>query len=108
MILPVSESAVHTSNRHSTVFLSRAWLVKDTGRSIYKFVKLIVFLFDCRLVVEGEVVTVYHTLENSRVFHEKDLDSVEFGLEVRLVAYQARVSLCSMLCVVACFSRLPS
>ncbi|XP_020627821.1 bifunctional lysine-specific demethylase and histidyl-hydroxylase NO66-like isoform X2 [Orbicella faveolata] len=34
-----------------------------------------------RLVVEGEVITVYHTLENSRVYHEKDLDSVEFGLE---------------------------
>ena len=43
-------------------------------------------LFYCRLVVEGEVVSVYHTLENSRVYHEKDVDSVEFGLEVRLFA----------------------
>ncbi|KAL9952077.1 hypothetical protein ACROYT_G039281 [Oculina patagonica] len=34
-----------------------------------------------RLVVEGEVVTVYHTLENSRVYHEKELDRLEFGLE---------------------------
>ena len=41
------------------------------------------FLLNHRLVVEGEVVSVYHTLENSRVYHEKDLDSVEFGLEVR-------------------------
>jgi len=59
-------------------------------------------------VVEGEVVTVYHTLENSRVYHEKDSDSVEFGLEVRLVAYLARISLWSLLCVVVYFSRLPS
>jgi len=34
-----------------------------------------------RLVVEGEVVSVYHTLENSRVYHEKDVDSLELGLE---------------------------
>ena len=38
--------------------------------------------FSCRLVVEGEVVHVYHTLQNSRVFHETELDSLEFGLEV--------------------------
>lgn len=63
-------------------------MVKDTGLvnlSIYKCIEL--FLFNRRLVVEGEVVRVYHTLENSRVYHEKDLDSVEFGLEVRLVAH---------------------
>lgn len=36
--------------------------------------------------MEGEVVTVYHTLENSRVYHEKELDSLEFGLEVRLLS----------------------
>lgn len=34
-----------------------------------------------RLVVEGEVVHVYHTLQNSRVYHETELDSLEFGLE---------------------------
>ncbi|XP_015758221.1 PREDICTED: bifunctional lysine-specific demethylase and histidyl-hydroxylase NO66-like [Acropora digitifera] len=34
-----------------------------------------------RLVVEGECVNVYHTLENSRVYHENELDRVEFGLE---------------------------
>ena len=45
-----------------------------------------VFLFYYRLVVEGEVVSVYHTLENSRVYHEKELDSLEFGLEVKLLA----------------------
>ena len=38
--------------------------------------------FSCRLVVEGEVVHVYHTLQNSRVYHETELDSLEFGLEV--------------------------
>ena len=59
-------------------------------------------------MVEGEVITVYHTLENSRVYHEKDLDSVEFGLEVRLFADLSRICWCSLLCVVACFSRLPS
>ena len=35
-----------------------------------------------RLVVEGECVNVYHTLENSRVYHENELDHLEFGLEV--------------------------
>ncbi|XP_068731298.1 ribosomal oxygenase 1-like [Montipora capricornis] len=34
-----------------------------------------------RLVVEGECVNVYHTLENSRVYHQNELDRVEFGLE---------------------------
>ena len=38
--------------------------------------------FSCRLVVEGEVVHVYHTQQNSRVYHETELDSLEFGLEV--------------------------
>ena len=41
------------------------------------------FLLFCRLVVQGEVVYVYHTLQNSRVYHEAELDSLEFGLEVR-------------------------
>ena len=38
--------------------------------------------FSCRLLVEGEVVHVYQTLQNSRVYHETELDSLEFGLEV--------------------------
>ena len=38
--------------------------------------------FSRRLVVEGEVVHVYHTQQNSRVYHETELDSLEFGLEV--------------------------
>lgn len=54
-------------------------------------------------MVEGEVITVYHTLENSRVYHEKDLDSVEFGLEVRLFTDLSRICWCSLFCVVACF-----
>ena len=32
--------------------------------------------------MEGDVVRVYHTLENSRVYHENELDYLEFGLEV--------------------------
>ena len=35
-------------------------------------------------MVEGEVINVYHTLENSRVYHEKEVDCREFGLEVRV------------------------
>jgi len=34
-----------------------------------------------RLVVEGECLNVYHTLENSRVYHENELDHIEFGPE---------------------------
>ena len=41
------------------------------------------FLCFNRLVVEGECVNVYHTLENSRVYHETELDHIKFGLEVR-------------------------
>lgn len=46
-------------------FLLRVWLVKDIGFVnflIYKCIKL--FLFNCRLVIEGEVVSVYYILEN--------------------------------------------
>ena len=38
-------------------------------------------------MVEEDNIVVYHTLENSRVYHKEDLQSIEFALEVSLTCF---------------------
>ena len=39
----------------------------------------------CRSVVEEDLIKVYHSLENSRTYHETDPQSLELGLEVKFI-----------------------
>ena len=39
----------------------------------------------CRSVVEEDSIKVYHSLENSRTYHETDPQSLELGLEVKFI-----------------------
>lgn len=66
-------------------------------------VEVVTFVFCIfRLVVEGECVNVYHTLENSRVYHETELDHVEFGLEVSWW-YWSCIMICLTMKSLECF-----
>ena len=56
-------------------------LFKHSPVSSHRRVTSFVFLF-FRLVVDDEGVTLYYSVENSRVYHEQESQYMEFTVEV--------------------------
>ena len=61
----------------------------------------------CRLVVEEDSVVVYHTLENSRLYHKDPLQRVELSLEVNILLSQWHRLLLARACVQARTNKSP-